>query len=861
MAAPGNESKIPVGTVLVGKYRVTREIGRGGMAAVYEAEHLTLGKKVAVKVLASELANSTVVIERFFREARAAASVKSPNIVDIYDSSRLEDGRPFIAMEMLEGESLYDRMARIRIIDPKSTARIIMQCCKGLAKAHAAGIVHRDLKPENIFITKAEDGEELVKLLDFGLAKFYAPVDTDEKSARLTREGAVFGTPAYMSPEQVKGQGNVDFRADLWALGCMAFECLIGRPVWNTDQGVAMTFAAIAQGPVPVPSKLRQDLPPTFDLWFKKALERDPNNRFQSAKELAEELARALNATSHVSLPSMSGDIEAQSYEAATELLIADTNGVTSQAYGRSSDGSPAPNELTVKPLPESLVPPGLRSPGAWRLLLSGTLLLGTLVGAYITWSRVLRPQILTPVVESKAATLPSATATTPDGSILSTPTPDEPRWSLLMSEAQKLFSEGNVDAAIKKLREAQEQGAGLAAKSLHDQMRSGNTSHDPCRLAAVSHPRIGVAGSAERPAVAATSKGAVVAWSDDHEQATHDHLYTVLLDPTGRPTSKPRDVTPEGNHVVRPTLLSVGDRVVLLYWDKGGREPGVRVRWLDDEGVISGASRLVMAGPRTGNFWPVIEKAPDGFFVAWQDDRDKEGDDIFLRRLGAGLEPLGSEIRVTDYLSVGKGAAHARVPSIAFANNTLLVVYRVERAKSALIQRLMLPLSMEELTGVGLEDKALNTPAKDRRERTLGTPVIVNEDRAPADAPAVACGREGCFVAWHGEQGGAYAALIEPIGGSVVWRKKFSAQGGHPTLAVNGEGQVMTAYYEQGRVKVALITKSGVGTPSTAGRVTGDQPRPWLSAGTAKGEWYVTWQDQEGTNRTEPIVARIGCR
>src|SRR5262249_12963084 len=115
------------------------------------------------------------------------------------------------------------------------------------------------------------------------------------------------GTPAYMSPEQVKGQGSVDHRADLWALGCMAFECLTGRPVWNTDQGVAMTFAAIAAASPPVPSKLRPDLPPTFDAWFKKALERDVNRRFQTAKELADELARSFN-TPHISLVNVTRD-------------------------------------------------------------------------------------------------------------------------------------------------------------------------------------------------------------------------------------------------------------------------------------------------------------------------------------------------------------------------------------------------------------------------------------------------------------------------------------------------------------------------------------------------------------------------
>ncbi len=152
MAAVQPENKIAQDTLLAGKYRVNRELGRGGMAAVYEAEHVDLGKRIAIKVLAAELSNSAVVIERFIREARAAASVKSPYIVEVYDSGRLVDGRPFIAMELLEGESLYDRMARVRLMDVQSTVRTIGQVAKGLMKAHAIGIVHRDLKPENIHL-------------------------------------------------------------------------------------------------------------------------------------------------------------------------------------------------------------------------------------------------------------------------------------------------------------------------------------------------------------------------------------------------------------------------------------------------------------------------------------------------------------------------------------------------------------------------------------------------------------------------------------------------------------------------------------------------------------------------------------
>src|SRR5262249_54891206 len=221
MALP-NKAKIPVGSVLSGKYRITREIGRGGMAAVYEAANVDIGKRVAIKVLAQELTTSAVVVERFLREARAAAAIRSPYICDIYDSGKLEDGRPFLVLELLEGESLYERMTKIRWLDAETTCSIIIQTCRGLTKAHAASIVHRDLKPENIFLTKDEEGNLLAKILDFGLAKFYGPRGGGGAArARRPRGGGVCGPPAYMSREEVRGRGAVDHGAALGALGCI----------------------------------------------------------------------------------------------------------------------------------------------------------------------------------------------------------------------------------------------------------------------------------------------------------------------------------------------------------------------------------------------------------------------------------------------------------------------------------------------------------------------------------------------------------------------------------------------------------------------------------------------------------------
>ena len=183
--AVSNKTKIPVGTILAGKYRITREIGRGGMATVHEAENIDIGKRIAIKVLAQELTGSSIVVERFLREARAAAAIRSPYICDVYDSGKLPSGQPFLVLELLEGESLYERMTRQRQLDVQTTVQVITQVCRGLTKAHAASIVHRDLKPENIFLTKDEEGHLLAKILDFGLAKFYTPTTKDQ--TRLTR--------------------------------------------------------------------------------------------------------------------------------------------------------------------------------------------------------------------------------------------------------------------------------------------------------------------------------------------------------------------------------------------------------------------------------------------------------------------------------------------------------------------------------------------------------------------------------------------------------------------------------------------------------------------------------------------------
>ncbi|MEO8904854.1 MAG: serine/threonine-protein kinase [Polyangiaceae bacterium] len=283
-----SDPPVPQGLV-AGKYRLTRLLGRGGMGAVWEGTHNSLGTRVAVKFIDAEYAESPEARSRFENEARAAAKLRSKHVVEVYDHGVSEDGRPFIVMEYLQGEPLDKRLDRVGRLPAKETALIMMQVCRALTKAHAAGVVHRDLKPENVFLVwDDEEGTDVVKVVDFGIAKF-----TDSAlgaSSSSTRTGSVLGTPHYMSPEQARGLRSVDYRSDLWSVAVIAYRCIVGQLPFD-GEAVGDLLVKLCTAPIPVPSQLAPDIPPSFDAWLVRALNRDPAARFISAAQLAESLA------------------------------------------------------------------------------------------------------------------------------------------------------------------------------------------------------------------------------------------------------------------------------------------------------------------------------------------------------------------------------------------------------------------------------------------------------------------------------------------------------------------------------------------------------------------------------------------
>jgi serine/threonine-protein kinase len=288
------------------RYAVTCEIGRGGCAVVYEARDLRLQRVVAIKLLHPKAARDTSAIERLEREGRVAAAIHHPNVCSVLDAGRLDDGRPYLVMERLYGETLRMCVARLGALPAEAAIDIVMQVLSGLEAAHALGIVHRDLKPDNVFVIHRSGCAPIVKILDFGLCRRVRSSGPDLHGRRLddrtlTRFGTVVGTPEYMAPEQVSGVREFDGRIDLYAVGVMLYEALTGTRAF-VAQDVRGVLVSVLSRSLPSLRSFRPDLPTILDRVVARAVERDPRLRYRSASELQRDLYAAREKLAHLAL-------------------------------------------------------------------------------------------------------------------------------------------------------------------------------------------------------------------------------------------------------------------------------------------------------------------------------------------------------------------------------------------------------------------------------------------------------------------------------------------------------------------------------------------------------------------------------
>jgi len=274
------------GQILLGKYRIERVLGVGGMGAVVLAMHLQLEERVAIKFLLSSVARQPDMVERFLREGRTAIKIRSEHCVRVLDVGTLQGGQPYMVMEFMEGRDLDATIRESGPLPISDAVDLILQAGEALAEAHALGTVHRDLKPANLFLTKRADGSASIKVLDFGISKQAGPAG----NMGMTSTQAVMGSPLYMSPEQMRSSKDVDARSDIWALGTVLYEAVAGSPPFDGETVTALIIK-ITQDPVPPLRTRHLNVPPQFEAVLATALEKDRARRYQTMASFAAALA------------------------------------------------------------------------------------------------------------------------------------------------------------------------------------------------------------------------------------------------------------------------------------------------------------------------------------------------------------------------------------------------------------------------------------------------------------------------------------------------------------------------------------------------------------------------------------------
>jgi eukaryotic-like serine/threonine-protein kinase len=335
------------GQIVDGKYRITRLLGEGGMGAVFEGENIRIRRKVAIKVLHAAFTENQEVVQRFEREAQAAGHIGNDHILEVLDLGQLENGDLYLVMEYLDGEALSDRVRRLGRMSPEQIVPLMLEVLEGLAAAHAAGIIHRDLKPDNIFIVKEKAGQkDFVKIIDFGISKFQ-PLSGD--GMKMTKTGAMMGTPYYMSPEQATGSRETDQRSDIYALGVIVYECVTGTVPFDAPSFNQLLFKIALTTPPPL-EQVIPDLDPGFCSIVAKAMAREVETRFATCEDFSAALVEWTRTRAGVSVPPPPSEaaMHAEVTSRASEVAI-------NVPPGSLPKGTPA-----------SSVPGGAATAGSW---------------------------------------------------------------------------------------------------------------------------------------------------------------------------------------------------------------------------------------------------------------------------------------------------------------------------------------------------------------------------------------------------------------------------------------------------------------------------------------------------------------
>lgn len=474
--------QVPVspGDVLLGKYVVERVIGAGGMGVVVAVKHRDLQELYAMKfMLPAALANDQAV-DRFVREARAAAKLKSEHVAKVHDVGRLENGSPYMVMEHLTGRDLEATLQVQGPLTPDVAATYVLQACDAIAEAHEAGIVHRDLKPANLFLTKRANGSPCIKVLDFGISKSIS----EEQMNSMTKTSAIMGSPYYMSPEQMRSSKNVDGRTDIWALGVILYQLSTGRVPFPGETITEVCSGVLADEPASLTSF--PGIPDAFDGIVRRCLQKNPATRFANARELASALAVVAGASPGTSGLNLQVAGALPGARAGTVAMQGPPPGLTAQ-LAKSSPGQPGQTQAEFS---QTAPGPARRSSTPLVLTLLGFAVVGGGIGAFV----YTRPT-------ADAGPAAQATSETPKEKPVDTPTSAPPSSARPVESALGATSAAPADTAAVSAMPSTSAASSASAEPVADK---------PAKFAPTARPGQGAKTSV--PATTATSKPVVTA-------------------------------------------------------------------------------------------------------------------------------------------------------------------------------------------------------------------------------------------------------------------------------------------------------------------------------------------------------------
>jgi eukaryotic-like serine/threonine-protein kinase len=407
---PDEEEDTLIGTLAANRYKVQKRLGEGGMGEVYMAEHVAIEKRIALKVLRLEYSQKSEVVARFLQEAKSASRIKHPNVVDVFDFGQLQDGRFFLALEFLNGNDLAEELRQQGLLPPGRIIPIMLQVCRALSAAHASGVVHRDLKPENIFLNRTDDGEESVKLVDFGIAQMRDIGDAGAKNPRLTKAGTIFGTPEYMAPEQAGGK-DTDLRSDVYAIGIILYELFAGTVPFVGTTLVHTLTMHLSEAPKPVSSHGRK-VSAELEAVIAKAIAKSPSDRFQTIGALADALL-ACPESAGISRRSMLPSMAERMGSAATISIAPPEPAAGGGADGTGGHGVRAQTASgqSLSTITADTPATGKKNLGTIGIVV-GVLLAGAAAAAFFAT----RPPASTVTAGSSEATAATAPAGSPSG-------------------------------------------------------------------------------------------------------------------------------------------------------------------------------------------------------------------------------------------------------------------------------------------------------------------------------------------------------------------------------------------------------------------------------------------------------------